>query len=103
MDPAIKAEWVKALRSGNYDQCNGYLRLGNSFCCLGVLCDIGARKAWDKHGNYTTPNGELRSACLPSFIGDYVGLSSDDALALSTMNDRGWTFDAIANHIEENL
>ena len=32
--------WIKALRSGEYKQTQGLLRVKNSFCCLGVLCDL---------------------------------------------------------------
>jgi hypothetical protein len=43
MEPKIKQKWVKALRSGDYQQ--GRLRLRSvdepdCYCCLGVLCDI---------------------------------------------------------------
>jgi hypothetical protein len=45
MDPALKAEWVRALRSGQYQQAKGYLvrkfrddNGATSHCCLGVLC-----------------------------------------------------------------
>ncbi len=51
MDTAIKAEWVDALRSGDYAQGGGVLRRGNNFCCLGVLCDIAV-----KHGVIDAPS-----------------------------------------------
>src|ERR1044071_1366611 len=44
MNDDIKAEWVAALRSGDYVQGNGRLRFYDgrkdqeSYCCLGVLC-----------------------------------------------------------------
>src|ERR1700722_19140718 len=40
MDPALKAKWVAALRSGEYKQGDGKLhnRTDDSYCCLGVLC-----------------------------------------------------------------
>lgn len=45
MDPALKAEWVGALRSGEYTQGTGRLRNDEGGrCCLGVLCDIAAAK-----------------------------------------------------------
>ena len=45
MDPALKAEWVEALRSGEYTQGTGRLRNDEGGrCCLGVLCDIAAAK-----------------------------------------------------------
>lgn len=43
MKPEIKEMWVKALRSGEYEQGMHQLVADNKYCCLGVLCDI-ARK-----------------------------------------------------------
>ena len=41
-------EWVKALRSGEYQQGRGCLRSrDDKFCCLGVLCDLTNRKEWE--------------------------------------------------------
>lgn len=40
MNPEIKAQWVAALRSGEYEQCREALRSRDGFCCLGVLCDL---------------------------------------------------------------
>ena len=42
MDPEIKANWLAALRSGEYTQAEGQLHDGgNKYCCLGVLCVVG--------------------------------------------------------------
>lgn len=45
MKKEIAELWVKALRSGEYEQARGKLRVtrdsGDAFyCCLGVLCDL---------------------------------------------------------------
>ena len=43
MDPALKAQWVAALRSGQYTQGTGFLKRtagSTTYCCLGVLCEI---------------------------------------------------------------
>ena len=47
--PEIKAEWIAALRSGEYKQRSGGLRHGDTYCCLGVLCEIAV-----KHGIIST-------------------------------------------------
>ena len=52
MDAKIKKQWLKALRSGEYKKGINQLQWddgsGNqTFCCLGVLCDIQGRK-WDR-------------------------------------------------------
>lgn len=39
----IRTAWVKALRSGDYEQGTKYLRMDGKFCCLGVLCDLAER------------------------------------------------------------
>lgn len=44
MNQEIKAAWVSALRSGEYEQGTGALRVGDKFCCLGVLCDIAIKQ-----------------------------------------------------------
>lgn len=39
-----RKEWVKALRSGEYEQCQSYLSLREGdktgYCCLGVACEV---------------------------------------------------------------
>jgi len=45
--PSVKKKWLEALRSGEYKQTQGELRSEdkpNSFCCLGVLCNIHAQE-----------------------------------------------------------
>jgi len=34
------ADWVAALRSGEYKQGRQMLNCDNQFCCLGVLCEV---------------------------------------------------------------
>lgn len=93
MDPKIKAMWVEALRSGEYQQCDGRLRMesedGEKFCCLGVLTDLyfkanpddPERSNWDnfafviepslKHG-YERP--DRVSDLLPIRVARWAGL-----------------------------
>jgi hypothetical protein len=43
MNQEIKTEWVRRLRSGDYLQGQGKLRIDNGetrYCCLGVLCEM---------------------------------------------------------------
>ena len=46
MDPELKAKWIAALRSGEYKQGKNRLHSNedNSFCCLGVLCEVAGYK-----------------------------------------------------------
>ena len=47
MKADIKTRWVEALRSGHYKQGKGQLRpTSDSYCCLGVLCDIMNPEGW---------------------------------------------------------
>ena len=47
MNPEIKAQWVTALRSGDYQQGGNVLHRRTNgehrYCCLGVLCDIALK------------------------------------------------------------
>lgn len=44
MNQEIKARWVDALRSGDYEQGTGTLRnRDDKFCCLGVLMDLAVK------------------------------------------------------------
>lgn len=115
MDPEWKAEWLVALRSGEYRQAIGQLRLNDSFCCLGVLCDLSAGNGvgrWWRNGSgglvfYADDNHHPEIAHLPESFAERVGLRDTAFFSaqshLITMNDGGLTFVEIANWIEENL
>ena len=95
MNQQIKAEWVAALRSGEYKQGIHLLRQDDKFCCLGVLCDLH-RKAHQNEGEddtvnswFPTKNPERDNApcfsyrygnttSLPSVVMDWCGLRSCD-------------------------
>ena len=122
MNPEIKKQWVADLRSGKFPQTDGYLRYGDAFCCLGVLCDQAAkagvvseeRAADDDYYYYSNVVGEL-----PDAVKEWAGLDSttpavdvrlydeDDALDfvdLATLNDDyGFNFGRIADLIESQL
>lgn len=77
MKPEIKAEWVAALRSGEYEQ--GYHVLQNEegrYCCLGVLCEIAV-----KHGVIAEPtqvsdgawNYDACDATPSTKVGEWAG------------------------------
>lgn len=114
MKASIKKKWVRALRSGKYKQ--GRIGLHhkptNSFCCLGVLCDVQGL-AWDKNFEnsawtmYIFPrvNGVIgqSSASIKEEYADHIGLTGEDQGTLVSMNDSGISFSEIADYIEENL
>lgn len=70
MDAKLKAEWIAALRSGQYKQAREALRDGDGYCCLGVLClvagisldgrredDAGYQPIFDLVGNAVVSRG----------------------------------------------
>lgn len=46
----FKEQWVKALRSGKYQQTKQYLHTDEGFCCLGVACDMQVHNLWEQDG-----------------------------------------------------
>ncbi len=118
-------KWVKALRSGKYEQANGKLRVGDGFCCLGVACDlyeeIVGKASWEDayEGGPITEETEVISFLeeteeLPLEVRDWLGLLSDignfklngetievdNYNGLAAMNDNGKSFETIADVIE---
>ena len=127
MNADIKAKWVAALRSGQYEQTDAVLRDADRFCCLGVLCDLYSKESgteWEPdfasqftmHGNGGTLPVEVRRwADLPHEYGAYVAVTkrydegNEDTTvyhspSLTELNDQ-WQYDfhQIADVIEQQL
>lgn len=111
MDPVIKAKWVAALRSGEYNQDDGELRSRDGFCCLGVLCDLHSRETGTEWGTDTLGNPTYggRRGHPPWFVDEWakfatirvqIGGKTQD---LDYHNDNGRTFLEIAQAIEDQL
>src|ERR1700686_4750231 len=105
----IQRAWVRALRSGKYKQTKNTLvrttvkgkPLG--YCCLGVLCDLAAKKeivdvtidnrclAFDNETQDLPPN-------VMSWSGmrDCLGALEDELSSLAEANDHGKKFKQIA-------
>lgn len=124
IDPEVKAQWVAALRSGDYKQGDGYLcmvddRGRERYCCLGVLSDLCPDVEKSPYGgtNYMQfrEPGVMdgRGTHLPSTaVDEWAGF--DEGMyniydkhgswtTLHALNDRGHTFNEIADLIEEHL
>lgn len=69
MNADIKAQWVNALRSGDYEQGRGWLNNNGKFCCLGVLCDL-AEKAGVVRSGPLEVEGAMDPAPLAYFTSD---------------------------------
>ena len=109
MDAALKAKWVEALRSGNYEQSTGALCRGEKYCCLGVLVEVGKLATknnvhFDGVVEYLFTDGSTSAGSIPDVVGDKIRLSSGRADALINMNDyEKKSFAEIANWIEVTL
>lgn len=111
-------KWVRALRSGQYEQGEGTLcREGTEeenfdrFCCLGVACDLYQREKGDlyiKNGYYKLKTLSYNDTIdfLPMVVQEWLELKTNEGnyrgTDLSIQNDKGKTFDQIANVIEKN-
>ena len=97
---SIKDKWVKALRSGEFNQTDGTLRRDHGdgsvgYCCLGVLREVvdpNDQRSKDNEG------GLLNSVQLGTY-----GLDRRAQSKLADMNDAGSSFDEIADYIEKRL
>lgn len=96
MDAELKARWLKALRSGKYQQGRRMLLAGDgAMCCLGVLATIcGASRSDILERRLSHLPADLRLSGLPS---------DADQKQLASMNDIGASFMAIADYIAEHI
>lgn len=120
VDRELVQKWVAALRSGEYKQGRGRLHQAkdNSFCCLGVLCEVAGvkkvppptRGGWGnyyltgsdgwKDSHVISANSDLYSrAGLGTKTSDRASLVSE----LVNRNDERESFEEIANFIEDTL
>lgn len=114
---------VDALRSGRYKQGKDALRIDDSYCCLGVACDISGLGEWkgtniyDDDGRfvetqwcYELPSGASSSDVLPQAVAYYYGFESNNPMlgdefgntyAASAFNDqKNYGFNKIADLFE---
>lgn len=117
MNPEIKAQWVAALRSGEYKQGAGWLNRGDEYCCLGVLCELAAKAGVvQRHkGQFAHAYGDGKAdTYLPSEVVEWARVRSMrpavDGEPLDKYNDGNYdaglsphTFTEIADLIEEHL
>jgi hypothetical protein len=122
MNAQVKQQWIEALRSGEYSQAREQLRVKDSFCCLGVLCDLYSKT---KGENYWKAEGygcyyfeslpdQYEYGTLPQNVSEWAGLGGTDnpvveyneekVVAVSDLNDKEQlSFNQIAAIIEEQL
>jgi len=105
MKPEIKQMWVEALRSGKYKQGQYRLRRNDdSFCCLGVLCDVVDHSSWSSHLNEDSYSYDDQFLTISESMKKYVELEVEECRDLVNLNDGcAKSFSEIADYIEENL
>lgn len=115
MNEEIKKQWADALRSGKYQQGRGWLRVKDSFCCLGVLCDLHAKAtngAWTVLGQSYVATYKEAATSLPGTVVQWVGWDAGmpnveyqtEMRSLISLNDAlGLSFTEIAEIIEDQL
>ena len=123
MIASLKRKWLKALRSGEYEQCEGQLHIKNGgYCCLGVLAET-AGCLWTSATVLNTqvlipvPPAKYETSMVApdieagtSLRAGFAGISAYELSELTSMND-GYNdyhgnkrdFAQIADWIEENL
>lgn len=95
MDPEVKGKWLTALRSGEYEQGKGYLKVEPEdendkpkYCCLGVLCDVAIKSGLPLDEETVTDVNnegyELQAvkfngnqSFLPPQVQDWAGMDGD--------------------------
>ena len=99
MNKKLKAKWVAALLSEDYEQGQGLLRGAGKFCCLGVLRHVNDPKDKTK---WTTSYGEALDLLSLERLRSF-GLTDGIQRQLGAMNDLGVPFPMIAGFIQETL
>jgi hypothetical protein len=117
MNSQIKQRWIEALRYGEYEQTQSRLHTNRGYCCLGVLCDLYVKEhglEWEEYEEdeetkiYTL---NLEESILPEDVRNWAELNDRNpsfkvgktVTTLARKNDVGYTFDQIAQLIEEQL
>ncbi len=111
-------EWCPALRSGEYRQGSYVLReVDDTYCCLGVACDLLAKRGIGKWGKksvrprtYISPDRHWSRQKLPRDVAAMIGVVSEWGPPceiggirypdLSQANDAGRSFGEIADALE---
>jgi hypothetical protein len=121
MNKEIKEKWCTALRYGGYKQGRGQLKLGDKFCCLGVLCNIHSQENPSTVNKWHRPKNEFEDysylgsdQLLPREVKKWAGLNAITKLTDKTgeltpigtlieLNDGDASFRSIATCIEALL
>lgn len=106
IDKQLIKDWIKALRSGDYQQGKNKLRNADDiYCCLGVLCDIYDEDGWEYNDileeyEYRTDN-DVSSELLPKEMKLELKYNIQELVDLNDSLDH--TFEYIADFVEKEI
>ncbi len=113
MNKAVVKKWIKALRSGDYKQSRGWIRCEDTYCVLGVLCDLHIKEFDNSFGEweeYEFANNRRQmysyqgvSRELPALVDLWAELPHKVVSCLMEANDEGVGFKELANYIENEV
>lgn len=107
MDEELKARWVEALRSGDYTQGRRalYNPTDNTYCCLGVLCDVMGREVVPFDPSEADANDNAVNCAAYYELGTALtNIGLDELMSMNDATDAHHRdFNGIADWIEENL
>lgn len=104
-------KWVDAIRSGKYKQTTAKLSDGQSYCCLGVACELAMDSGVALYKQVYNGGVVLYNGCqgmLPAEVKRWLRLDDSGSyaegmhIALVSLNDTGKSFKEIADFIEGN-
>jgi hypothetical protein len=102
IDPEFKEKWLEKLQDGSYEKGRHQLRnLDNTYCCLGVACDILDPNGWKKLEHYWKHSREITS--MSTTLSRKIGLTIAEQGDLTDLNDNNETWGPVIDYIRENL
>ena len=120
LSPTVKRKWLAALRSGKYKQGDAFLynKDDNSYCCLGVLCEIEGANTKQMESTQLPSDIGMFKELVPTaselteaqkklkYNNEYYAFSvmyKGKMTPLAYMNDDGISFAEIADVIEKKV
>ncbi|HEY6018325.1 MAG TPA: hypothetical protein VIY48_00035 [Candidatus Paceibacterota bacterium] len=112
MNPEVKALWIAALESGEYEQGVGYLKAFREggkphYCCLGVLCDLAVKagvvgecsEVLSAISDFSFIKFDRSSAVLPESVMTWAGLHTAEGQFAESVEYHGGSWGKSANNL----
>lgn len=107
MNPEVKTKWLAALRSGKYRQGKYWFRSRDGrYCAFGVLvhsCGFGRWTGGPRESLFGWEPAESGEGDPLKAVCEFAGITSTQLSEVATRNDRGESFEEIADFVEANL